>query len=180
MEEIWKDIENQEGRYQVSNLGNVRSLDRLVLAVTKTARTHYRRACGKVLKPHVDKLGYAVVNLYDYGNRLHKVHRLVASAFIPKVTKKPKVNHKDLNKLNNRADNLEWCTQKENVHHFLANGVKPSRQGVKNGRAKLSPDDVIMIRFIGRSVPTLQLAKSFNMDWTTINNILNYKLWAHL
>ena len=82
------------------------------------------------------KKGYLVTDLYSQGKRrTERIHRLVAEAFVPNPDGKPEVNHKDGNKLNNRADNLEWCTKKENCRHAWDNGlVKPSRSmlGRKN------------------------------------------------
>lgn len=100
MEEIWRDVVGYEGLYEVSNLGNVRSLFR------------YK----KQLKWNVLGSGYASVQLFKekVGTRL-LVHRLVAKAFLPNLDGLPVVNHKDENKLNNNVDNLEWCTQQYNL-----------------------------------------------------------------
>lgn len=102
--EIWKDIEGYENLYQVSNLGNVRSL--------------------RHTKPHLitqtkNRNGYLQVALSICSNKLKKfyVHRLVAQAFIPNPNNLPQVNHKDENKLNNRAENLDWCTPKFNINY---------------------------------------------------------------
>ena len=103
MEEVWKNIKDYEGIYQVSNLGNVRSLDR----VSKN-RHHLK---GKILKQHRDKDGYLKLCLFKNGVGRHFfVHRLVTIAFIPNPDNKPQVNHIDEDKDNNKANNLEWCT----------------------------------------------------------------------
>ena len=115
--EIWKDIKGYEGYYQVSNLGNVRSLDR----VGRTGKN----LKGRVLKQKTTK-GYNMVGLYKDGKQKHKtVSRLVAKAFVNNPDKKPEVNHIDENKQNNKADNLEWVTAKENSNH----GTRPKRIG---------------------------------------------------
>lgn len=104
--EIWKDIEGYEGLYQVSNLGRVKSLGN-----NKTRKE-------KILKGIKERGDYLKVILCKEGNRKHfKVHRLVASAFIPNYNNLPQVNHKDEDKNNNRVDNLEWCDCKYNINY---------------------------------------------------------------
>lgn len=99
MLEIWKDIKDYEGLYQVSNLGRVKSL---------ANRSNHKKEL--ILKQHKYK-GYYKVNLCKNGKRkLCSVHRLVAEAFIQNPENLPCVNHKDENKLNNCIENLEWCT----------------------------------------------------------------------
>lgn len=123
MEEIWKDIEGYEGRYQVSNYGRVKSLE--FERPTKCNATRITKE--KILSKRLDSKGYSFVMLYDGAPnnkaKSYKVHRLVASAFISNKDNKPQVNHKDLNKSNNLVDNLEWVTQSENIQHALRNGA---------------------------------------------------------
>lgn len=108
--EVWKDIENYEGLYQVSNLGRVRSLDR------KDAQGH--RLKGKVLSSGLNSRGYLIVILYrDGGTKNKTVHRLVASAFIPNPDNLPQINHRDEDKTNNAVSNLEWCSALYNMRY---------------------------------------------------------------
>lgn len=103
MEEVWKDIEGYEGLYQVSNLGNVKSLN------------YQGVSREKILKPFINSDGYKRVMLYK--NKTIKrlsVHRLVAQAFIENPNNYSCVNHKDENNQNNVVSNLEWCTYKYN------------------------------------------------------------------
>lgn len=114
--EIWKDIKGYEGKYQVSNLGNVKSLKRFV--------NHWqgglRLVNERLLKSFI-KQGYMYV---DLGNRKQcRIHRLVAEAFITNVDNKPEVNHEDGNKLNNHVSNLEWATHSENMKHSYKTGL---------------------------------------------------------
>lgn len=114
MEEIWKDIPNYEGWYQVSNLGRVRSLDRYVNGNKITCEKQKMK--GKILKPVRDKLGYLRVSLkQNTKTKTFLVHRLVAIAFIPNPNNLPYVNHIDENTSNPVFTNLEWCTEQYNV-----------------------------------------------------------------
>lgn len=116
--EIWKDVVGYEGLYQVSNKGNVRSLDRKVnyLHGTKINK-------GKMLKPGNNADGYLFVTLSKNNVvRPARINRMVATAFIPNPNNLPSVNHKDKNRTNNNVENLEWCTVEYNNRY--SNAIK--------------------------------------------------------
>ena len=107
--EIWKDIEGYEGLYQVSNYGNIRSLN-------YRNKSQIHNLTLKVRK----RDGYLTVGLTKNNrNKTFIVHRVVAKAFIPNPDNLPQVNHKDENKSNNNASNLEWCTCKYNIQYSV-------------------------------------------------------------
>ena len=108
--EIWKDIEGYEGLYQISNLGNVKSLN-----YNKTGKE-------RILTPQKNNKSYLKVGLCKQAkSKTYKIHRLVAQAFLPNQNNLPQVNHKDEDKQNNAASNLEWCTNKYNSNYGTRN-----------------------------------------------------------
>ena len=126
MREEWRDIKGFEGYYQVSNLGQIRSVDRKIYQSHNQKDSNYK---SKLRKPTVDKHGYLEINLCK-GSKSKKylVHRLVANAFIPNPNNYPQVNHIDENKHNNFVDNLEWCTPKYNSNYgYRKERIKKAR-----------------------------------------------------
>jgi len=119
MNEIWKDIIGYEKLYQVSNLGNVKSLDRIA-RYGKHSKGLYK---GKILKPVDRGNGYYRVSLSNNSIiKLASLHRLVATHFIPNLNNSPLVCHKDNNPSNNCADNLYWGTQSQNIKQCIKDG----------------------------------------------------------
>ena len=117
--ELWKDVKDYEGLYQVSTLGRVRSIDKYVNAKIRNIDKVLKR--GKILKPVYNKGGYLKVDLYKNGKGTgFLVHRLVAEAFISNPDNLPLINHKDEVKDNNYPYNLEWCTDDYNRHYGTA------------------------------------------------------------
>lgn len=112
--EEWKDIPGYEGLYQVSNTGKIKGLPRVTM--------QNQILKERILIPGVINNGYLQITLHKNGE--HKnflVHRLVANAFIPNPKNLPEVNHKDEDKANCNADNLEWCTRKYNLNYGTRN-----------------------------------------------------------
>lgn len=120
--EVWKDVEGYEGKYAVSNMGRVKSLHR-DLPHAEHGTWHIRERLLKQGLAGLKRSQYMIVCFHEGQGKQRnmRVHRLVASAFIPKIEGKNVVNHKDCNKLNNHVDNLEWCTDLENTRHAMAN-----------------------------------------------------------
>lgn len=125
MIEIWKDIDNCEGIYQVSNTGKIKILQRWVS--TPHGGGYYQE---ERLKSTNIVGGYEQVALMINKKSVHlKVHRIVAKAFIPNPYNKLTVNHLDGNKLNNHVDNLEWATQSEQLIHAHKHKLKIPHYG---------------------------------------------------
>lgn len=110
--EIWKSIEGYEKSYEISSCGRIKSKDRKII--------DGRNLKGKLLKGGSYPNGYRFMNLRKNGvNKSHLIHRLVAKAFIPNPNNYPVVNHLDGDKSNNKLENLEWCTQADNLYHAV-------------------------------------------------------------
>lgn len=118
MKRIWR---NYDERYQVSNFGEVKSVERYVKTGTSPKG---RLVKERILKPQIlGSSGYKAVYIFDPElgkQKWHYVHRLVAECFIPNPENLPQINHKDEDKLNNRVDNLEWCDKAYNVNYGTA------------------------------------------------------------
>lgn len=133
MKEEWRAVPGYEGLYELSNMGRVRSLDRIVRA----SGVSKRRAFGRVLNPYTNKLRYQYVALSKDGkSKTLSIHRLVANVFVPNPNNYSIINHKDENPSNNRADNLEWCTQMYNVHY----GTGMERGDAKSNHGRMAVD----------------------------------------
>lgn len=138
MQEIWKDIPDYEGIYQVSNLGRVKSLERNVNI----------KSSSKKLFPVKEKIlsqskntPYCFVTLQkDKKGFRCSVHRLVAKTFIPNPQNLPFINHKDENKRNNNVENLEWCTQKYNANYGTSRERLSRQASIPIAKFSLSGD----------------------------------------
>lgn len=177
MEEVWKDIQGYEGKYTVSNYGNV-----------KWANS------SKIRKGSVNKHnGYVYVFLRDkqYKSKNVRLHRLVAQTFIPNPENKPEVNHKDCNKQNNCVNNLEWSTRQENIDHSWKNGrcqsaierimkVNETQFGERHHQSKLTEKEVLEIRKIGTTKSLREIGLMYNVSLQLIWYILKRKNWKHI
>ena len=148
MKEIWKDIPGYEGYYQVSNLGNIKSLDRVI------DRNGGRPLPlkSKPIKIRLDKNGYRITGLRKEGrSTTGRIGRLVGMAFIPNPENKPEINHIDGVKTNDCIDNLEWVTSHENHIHALNLGLYDShknKKGLKHHRCKITESEILTFRYM--------------------------------
>ena len=117
--EIWKPVPGYEGFYEVSSLGRVRSVDRVIIRKNGEKRT----VKGTILSPTKRKDGYLTIGLRREGShKTHKIHRIVMLAFVGEPPEgKYEVDHKDGNPENNRLSNLEYVSRKENYMRMAAN-----------------------------------------------------------
>ena len=171
--EVWKDYDEF---YQVSSFGNVRSKDSVVKS---TWGGEYFKP-GRLLKQNDNGQGYLQVQLcYNGKCKTERVHRLVAIVFIDNPLRLPKVNHKDTNKRNNAVNNLEWCTQLENVLHAKVNGLMV--QGETAANSKLTEEGVLEIKMLIREgFSNKEIANIFGVHPGTINCIRTGRNWSHV
>ena len=183
--EIWKNVISYETFYQVSDFGNIRSLDRIV---NKLNGISYMRK-GKLCKQSKSNLGYMTIGFTVNNKKVNKyVHRLVAEAFITNMNDYPQVNHIDCDKTNNRMYNLEWCTNSQNHIHASKNGLNKLHlhrvvySGEENGRSLLTKKQVLEIkqRYIPYKYSAKKLSKEYNVSESCITHILNNKSWKEI
>lgn len=167
--ETWKDIVSYEGIYQVSNKARIKRI------------MSRKNASNKIINYNICPKGYHKVCLTTNGkNKTFTVHRLIIGAFIPNPENKPFVNHIDGNKLNNNIENLEWCTQKENIEHAWKTGLAKAKKGEECYQSVLMEKDVLEIRKIGRSQTLMQLSLNYKVNIATISKILLRQRWKHI
>lgn len=163
--EIWCDVIDYEGLYMVSNMGRVKS---------------FYGIGENLLTPSCNQKGYQYVVLTDINKvrKSFKVHTLVARAFLPNSKGKRVVHHRDSNRANNRVENLEWVTHRENTAYAVQNGSYDKPIGCDNQHSKLTADDVRYIRAhyipYHRKFGANALARKFNVSHGTIINVVNY------
>jgi hypothetical protein len=142
------------GKYVVYNDGTIYSLS------------------GKKFMKEIDTNGYSSVKI---NGKLLSIHRLVGELFIPNEKGKKEINHIDGNKSNNRIENLEWVTPKENIHHKIHSLGKDHR-GSKNGMSKLTLEDVDKVKLLYKSgYSQNKLGEMFGISQGKISNVVNGK-----
>ncbi|WP_165020898.1 NUMOD4 motif-containing HNH endonuclease [Dysgonomonas sp. ZJ279] len=172
-DEIWKDIIGFENFYQISNCGNVRSLERLIVRINGSKQL----TRSVLLKPYRGKTSvYYQISLSkkSVGYKF-LVHRLVAQAFLKDWDSKLEVNHMDGNKHNNNATNLEMCTRQGNIDHSIFTNLKKD-YGEKHVHAKLTNAEANKIRNLHKwGIRQVDLAGMYGVAKQTINNIIHFK-----
>jgi predicted XRE-type DNA-binding protein len=174
MKEVWKDIPEYEGLYEVSNTGIVRSKDRIT--------PHGRFRKSQILSMHVNHGGYLRVALCkDSKKKFYSAHRLVALSFFGIDENKTQVNHKNGIKTDNRVDNLEWVTLSENMEHAYKTGLA-CKKGEQNHNRKLTNKDVLKIRHLrnAKKLKHWEIAKILGVTRKTVGNVLNGITWTHV
>lgn len=150
IKEEWRDIHGYEGKYQVSNMGRIRTL---------SPKNRVRNSKNGIITTSLDNCGYKNVTL---SGKTYKVHRLVAIAFIENIHQYPCINHKDENKENNRVDNLEWCSYKYNCNYGTRNLRISQNGGRKIVQMDMEGNDIQIWNSIA------QAARFFGVKRTTI------------
>lgn len=173
--EEFRDIEGYEGLYQVSNLGRVKSLSRIKTNIYGIKYPIKER----ILKHVTHTEGYLSVALCINGKPTTKlVHRLVGQAFLLKDIEKAFINHKNGIKIDNRLDNLEWCTTKENNQH--SHDLNLSKKGVDHPNSKLLEKDIFEIRNKLKHLSQTEVSEIYGVSQTLISKIKRNKIWKHL
>jgi hypothetical protein len=164
LKEIWKDIPEYEGMYQISNLGRVKSL---------------KSGKDKILKPREYGRGYMSVSLCKEGeSKNFKIHRLVMLAFVGESDLQ--VNHKNGIKADNRLENLEYCTASENTIHAYKNGLKKVLKGEKHGQSKLTRACAERIKYGHQGMTQREIAKIYGIAQQLVSIIRSGKNWKHI
>ena len=164
---------NGTDRYYVSNMGR--------LATLSWKSKSILNGQVKVFTPALDANGYyRTMILLDGKFKTIKMHRLVADHWVVNQFNKPQVNHNNHDRTDNRAENLEWVTHRENIDHMMTHGRQAMNNGTKNGMSKLNEDIVRQIRsdYKPHIVMAKDLAKKYEVSLTTIKSILRRKTWA--
>jgi hypothetical protein len=164
-------IQYKNTNYFVNELGQIKT-------------TNWKNAkIERNMSPCINSSGYyQTVFVIDGNNKSVTIHRIIAEVFIPNPDKKPEVNHKNGNKLDNTVENLEWVTRKENIQHCIDNKLQTPFKGSEVGTSKLIEKEVLEIRnkFIPKIYGRKKLAEEYNVSPLTIKDIVIRRTWKHI
>jgi hypothetical protein len=180
--EVWKDVENYEGLYCVSNMGRIKSLSRKRL-INKT-KMSYHLMPERVLVIKKDKNGYCHVTLCKENiKKTFWLHRIVLKHFIENINNLPQINHKNGNKSDNRVENLEWCTSKYNYCESVRLGLRKNgpRKPYKNSKkiAQIKDGKIVKIfenrasavrEFGGKTINVGSSKRCYGYHWQYFKN----------
>jgi len=175
--EVWKDIEGYKGYYQISNMGQVRSVSRMVMSGGVA-----RKRVGKLLKQYCGTDGYMYVRLCKLGKAKYwRAHRLVAIHFIPNPNNYPAVNHLDADVTNNQISNLEWCTIKQNNKHTYNLGRNNQRYGSEHWQSKIDEIKARAIKHLLKTdMPMTHIAAAVDTTYHIVKAIKQGRTWTRI
>lgn len=165
-EEIWKDVKGYEGIYKISSLGRIAKMD--------------NGQNAKILRPFLTSRGYLQTCLVKNTTyKVYLIHRLVALNFILNPEDKPQVNHINGNKLDNRLENLEWCTAKYNMKHAYDIGLVKIGKGENHPMAKFTNLQVKEMRhlFYNKNFKIKAISLLYNTSYPVVYGIVKYKFY---
>lgn len=172
--EMWKDVVGYEGLYEVSDLGRVRSSDRM----SKSKLGSLRKQSGRIILGGTNSRGYRLCLLYPAEGKRKTVyfHHLVLKAFVGEPLPGQEACHNDGNKQNNRLDNLRWDTHVSNCDDREKHGT--NHKGIKNGNAKLTEEQAKEIR--QSALLHREIAQHYKVSTALVSMIKTGKYWKHI
>jgi hypothetical protein len=187
MLEIWKDVPGYEGFYKASDRGNFVSCGRVITEI-HGSRAAVKTYPGRLILPLIYKTGYRYITFSKNGFvKRYRAHIVIAKIFVPNPYNYPEINHKDENKGNNAASNLEWCSHVYNINYGTGNKRKGQSQrgsiriassGENNHNSKLTENQVKSIYYDIRTLK--EIANEYSVSFSLISLIKRKKTWKQV